>query len=221
MRAISNFAHWVEGAFIALLAIVALLEALGRLGAGKQRYLWPILVFTAGAFLAITLLFPHHGLDLARAQIEFVWNDPQQRQHVFIAFALLAAGVAEYLRRRRPEWDVSWLRFVWPAATASIGLSFLLHTQHGSGEAIAAATRIHQVLAILLLSAGVVGAGDAAVRRRKRSLAVAWPVLLLMAAVVLIAYREPAGAYEEGHRVHSSAARIPHENLIVLHPTAS
>ena len=206
MRAISNFAHWVEGAFIALLAIVALLEVVGRFRAGKQRYLWPLLVLTPGAFLAVILLVPHHGLDLARAQIVFVWNDPQQRQHVFIAFALLAAGGAEFLRRRQPALDSTWLRFIWPSATAAIGLSFLVHMQHGSGEAIASATRIHQILSGLLLSAGLAQAADAALLRRKRSLTFSWAILLLAAAVVLIAYREPAGAYEQ-HRAHSPAPR--------------
>ena len=196
MRDISNFAHWIEGGFIALFAIVALLEAVGRLGAGRQHYLWPLLVFSAGAFLAAILILPVHGLALWREQLRFVLQDPQQRQHVLIAFALLAAGSAEYVRRARPAWDGPWLRFVWPAAVAGIGLSFLLHTQHGSGEAIATATKIHRGLAVVLLSAGVLAAGDAAVRRRRRWLSVSWPILLLVAAAMLIGYREPAGAYE-------------------------
>ena len=209
MRAISNFAHWIEGGFIALLALVALLEALGRLHAGRQRYVWPLLILGAGAFLAAILILPVHGLGLWGAQLQFVWRDPQQRQHLFIAFALLAAGSAEYVRRARPAWDGTGLRFVWPAAVAGIGLSFLLHTQHGSGAAVATATRIHQGLAALLLSAGLLAAGDAGMGRRRRWLSVSWPMLLLVAAAMLIGYREPAGAYEGEHHTPNHPGAQP------------
>lgn len=47
MRQISNLAHLIEGAVVALVAVSAFAEATGRLGTGRGRYLWPVFVVIA------------------------------------------------------------------------------------------------------------------------------------------------------------------------------
>ena len=194
MRQISNLAHLIEGVVLALVAVTALAEATGRLGSGRGRYVWPILVVAAGAGLLSYLVIPHHGLDKAGLQWRFVFGDPQQRQHLVIATLILIAAVVEILGRAGRVHGQAWM-LAWPAALAIVGVMFLVHEQHGTSEAIARATMVHRYLGTSLVVAGVL-AGTSAVRAQRGGvLGVAWALALLVAAVLLIIYREPEGAY--------------------------
>ena len=194
MRQISNLAHVIEGVVVALVAATALAEMAGLVGNGRARYLWPGLVTVAGAGLLLYLVIPHHGLDDTTRQWSFVFGDPQQRQHVIIATLLLIAGVVEILARadrlRGPAW-----RLAWPAAIAVVGILFLVHQQHGTSEAVARATLVHRYLGAVLVLAGVAAGLDAMRPRRGGVPGAVWPLALLTAAVLLIIYREPEGAY--------------------------
>ena len=192
MRQISNLAHVIEGVVLALVAVTALAEATGRLGRG--RYLWPILVVVAGAGLLLYLVIPHHGLHRATLQWSFVFGDAQQRQHGVISALILIAGVVEILGRADRLRGTAWT-LAWPAALAIVGVMFLVHQQHGTSEAIARATLVHRYLGTSLVLAGVLAGTHALRARRSGALGVAWPLALLVAAVLLIIYREPEGAY--------------------------
>jgi uncharacterized membrane protein HdeD (DUF308 family) len=202
MRQISNLAHWIEGAVLGSAALLALVAASGRPAADRARRAWPALVLTAGILLFGYLVFPHHGLNRTREQWAFVFGDPQQRQHVLLAMLAALGGAAELFHRTGRLRSRAW-QLVWPAATITAGLLFALHTQHGTGDAVARAILIHRVLGSLLVGVGVLKVADAFSERRRPWLAFAWPLALLGAAILLASYREPAGAYEAKHAPHA------------------
>lgn len=191
MQLLSNAAHIVEGAIIGVIALLALAQAMGYAVSGRARLAWPGLVLFAGVFLLLYLLIPWHGLDQAVAQWQYIFSDAQQRQHLVIAVALTLAGVAEVLYLRRAD---AWLEPIFPLATLSVGVAFFVHTQHGTSEAVQRAVLIHQLLGVVLGSAGVLALG-ARIKPHLRWLQFAWPLALLIAALLLFVYREPAGAY--------------------------
>jgi hypothetical protein len=201
MEAFSNAAHVAEGVVIAAAALIALAQAAGHAHSGRTRLASPMLVLFGGVFLLVFLLFPHHGLDLARDQWVFIFGDPQQRQHLLIAAALAIAGWAEVAHQRRPR---KWLAIALPIALALIGASFLLHTQHGTTAAVERATHVHRLLgSVLTATAALVVASR--LKPKVQWLHYAWPIALLFAALLLFAYREPIGAYgghdkDQGHR---------------------
>lgn len=200
MRSISDLAHSIEGAILGLAALVALVQATGQRGSGGARLIWPGLILTAGIALLGYLLLPHHGLDRARAQWTFIFRDPQQRQHLVLAFLATVGGATELLYRMGRLRGVIWL-FVWPAAVAVVGLMFAAHTQHGTEEAVARAVLIHRLLGILLIATGVFKAAETLWVARARWLAFPWTITLLAAAALLVLYREPEGAYSVEHGV--------------------
>jgi uncharacterized membrane protein HdeD (DUF308 family) len=206
MRQISNLAHWIEGAVLGSAAVIALVEASGRQAAHRARLLWPAVVLSAGVFLLGYLVIPHHGLSRTREQWAFVFGDPQQRQHVALATLAAVGGVVELFHRTGRLRGRAW-QLVWPAAIVTAGLLFALHTQHGTGDAVARATLIHRVLGVLLIAAGVLRVADAFAAERRRWPAFAWPLALLGASILLASYREPEGAYEADHAGHTVRPR--------------
>ncbi len=193
MRQLSNLGHIVEGA---LFAIVGLLALLGNLGVFTWVSLaWPILVLISGIVL-LFLLYALHPMS----EWGLIWRDAQQREHTIIAAAVAIAGVAELLSSDTPA-----LSYVWPAAIILTGGLFLFHAQHGTSEAAAKAVRQHRALGITLIVAGLLNFVE--IVNGARFAAIMWPIVLLIAAVQLLLYREPEGAYEgkarrDGHTGH-------------------
>jgi hypothetical protein len=142
----------------------------------------------------------HHGFIGVGASLRFVMADPQQRQHFFMALLLLLAGIAETSQRLGGGEAIPFA-FVWPGSLALIGILFLVHTQHGSHEAVSWAMRVHRYLGSVLIAAGLARLGQLVWLPMASWLAFVWPVLLLLAAILLVSYREPKGAYEE-HAPH-------------------
>jgi hypothetical protein len=217
MQHISNLAHWIEGAVLGTAALIALAqgrtqaraESAARVGHVRARYAWPSLVLTAGVALLAYLLLPHHGLANATEQWRFVFGDPQQRQHVIVAALAVVGGGAELLFRTGSVRAASW-QLVWPAAVAVVGLMFAMHTQHGTDEAVMRAVRAHRLLGALLVATGVLRVAELAWGARARWLAFSWALTLLGAAVVLVLYREPKGAYQPGAgMLHGGHGALP------------
>jgi hypothetical protein len=145
---------------------------------------WPLILLASGMLLLI-ILYPLHPFE----DWKRIWNDPQQRQHTVLAAVLLVAGVAQLAAPIVPA-----LAHIWPLALLVAGWTFLTHAQHGTGEAVEAATRAHRVLGGLLILAG--GLSLLAIITAATIFGILWPLALIGAAVVLTAYREPPGAYE-------------------------
>ena len=188
LRRASDLAHRVEG--ILLLAVAILAMAGNVLGIAWASIAWPILILIAGLLLLLAI-YPRHPVgDWA-----VIWREPQQRQHTMIALGLVAAGAAE-LFQPRP----AGLGLVWPGALVLAGVLFLTHAQHGTGQAVRKAVRRHRILGATLILAGLIAA--AAVWTSNAALAALWPAVLLVAALQLLLYREPEGAYETAHTGH-------------------
>jgi len=120
-----------------------------------------------------------------------IWRDAQQREHTIIAVAVAIASVAQLLRSAIPV-----LSYVWPAAIILTGSLFLFHAQHGTSEAAARALQQHRVLGSTLIAAGLLNLIETV--NGARFAAILWPIVLIIAAVQLLLYREPEGAYEAG-----------------------
>ena len=184
MRRLSNLAHMIEGV---LLVIVGLLALLGNLNTFQwTSTAWPLLILVAGIVL-LFLLYPLHPVS----EWGLIWRDAQQRQHTIIAAAVAIAGIAELLSSAIPL-----LRYVWPAAIILTGGLFFFHAQHGTSEAAAKAVRQHRFLGSTLIAAGTLNLVE--ILSGSRFAAILWPIALLIAAVLLLLYREPEGAYEAG-----------------------
>lgn len=195
MRQIVNVAHVMEGLVIGVAAIAMIVET--RAPSRSARLIWPAIMAAAGVGLLLFLFVPHHGLALATTQWNFVLGDPQQRQHVVIAMLIAVAGAVELQRGRERLPALAW-GFVWPVALGTIGVLFLVHEQHGTAEAVAIAIRVHRYLGISFLAAGTLSAIGASRSQSSRWIKLATAAALLVTASLLIAYREPPGAYE-GH----------------------
>lgn len=191
MRRLSNLAHIIEGT---LLAIVGSLALLGNLRTVLWTSVaWPVLILVAGILL-LFLLYPLHPMS----EWGSIWRDMQQREHTIIAAAVAVAGVAELLSSAIPV-----LRYTWPAAIILTGSLFFFHAQHGTSEAAAKALRRHRFLGSTLVLAGLLNL--TAIVSGSRFMAILWPIMLFIASLQLLLYREPEGAYETGgeHSVHS------------------
>lgn len=205
MQGISNLAHLLEGIVIGVAAVVMIVESRRRLRGQGGTYAWPLLLFGAAIFLLGYLLVPHHGLELARTQWHWVFGDPQQRQHLLLSALIALGSGGELLYRSRPT-QFRKLAWAWPATTIIAGILFIVHTQHGTSEAVARATAVHRVLGSVLVLAGVMR-GVSSVKQASRG---AWELAagtaLLAAAILLLVYREPPGAYtpnnSSGHSQH-------------------
>jgi hypothetical protein len=205
MRQISNLAHVLEGAVLGIAAAIAFLQARSPAPSGSRRYAWQALIATAGLVLLGYLLVPYHGVSLAREQWEYVWTDPQQRQHLAMALLLMVGGGCELLTATGVVTQRAW-RFGWPLGLVGIGALFVIHQQHGTTDAVARAEMIHRVLGATLVITGLLAAAAARSSPSRPTWARLWPLTLLVVALLLVIYREPEGAHEHGSAVRRSSA---------------
>lgn len=183
-RRLSNLGHIIEGLLLGAVGVLALLGNIGIVSWASTA--WPILILVAGIVLLI-LIYPRHPLMDWHA----IWQDGQQRQHTLIAIIIAVAGAAELLRSSGSAWV-----YVWPAATILIGVLFLVHEQHGTSAAATKAVWLHRLLGLTVIVAGLLRLGE--IISGASLFAILWPLALLAAAMQLILYREPQGAYEHG-----------------------
>lgn len=183
-RHLSDLGHIVEGALLGAVAVLALLDALGM--TAWAALVWSLLLLFSGVVLLL-LLYARHPLSDWSA----IWNDMQQRQHTQMAAASVLAGAAEFVRAGTSSII---LALVFPAVLVFIGISFIIHEQHGTGKAVEQAIVKHRVLGATLVLAGLLRV--AAILLGQPSLAFAWSIVLVIAAAQLLLYREPPGAYE-------------------------
>ena len=204
---ISNLAHWIEGGMFAIVALLALLQAFGYAQSRGMQHIWPGLILLGGIFLPAFILL-QRGIGGIGTTWDLVIRDPQQREHFAMAVLLLAAGLAEVLLRTRQSRTAAW-KFVSPVALAIIGVMFFVHTEYGTPEAIAEAARKHAYMGFAILLAGLFKAAEILWIKRFAWLAFPWIAMLLVAALLLITYREPPGAYRTTDRRVRNCAFSP------------
>lgn len=185
--------HTIEGVLFAIIALIALIQAVGYMRSKGARYLWPSLIVIAGIFLPAYILL-QRGFDQIGMSWKFIIRDAQQRQHIFMAFLLVIAGAAELAIRSKTVQGRVW-KFVAPAALMAIGVTLLFHTQYGTPEALAESMKKHHYQGVTVILVGVFRVVDLLWRQSQRWLAYAWIVFLFIAAGLLSTYREPWGAY--------------------------
>lgn len=197
LQFLSNLGHWVEGGILAVVAVIAFLQAINYSKLAQKKYLWPGLVLFAGIFLwiFIVVLQPfYHGWANTLTAWGFILKDTQERQHLIMATLLILGGWAELKYRKNPD-SHGYLQSAWPVILAAIGVMFILHPQHGTNEAMAKAHMFHQYLGFVFISAGVLKKVET--KSQKRWLKFAWIIPLAIAAIMLMSYREPEGAYQQ------------------------
>ena|SRR2546422_7490573 len=193
LQFISNIGHTIEGVLFAIVGLIALVQAMGYMRSKRAQYLWPSLIVIAGIFLP-AYIFLQRGFDQISVSWNFVINDPQQRQHFFMAGLLMIAGAAELAVRSNTVRGRLW-KFVAPGALLVIGITLLFHTQYGTTEAIAESMRKHHYQGAAVILVALFRTADILWQRRNKWLAYPWIVFLFVAAALLITYREPWGAY--------------------------
>ncbi len=190
MRYWSNLGHWIIGALLAVVGVLALLEILGVLGGG-WAFAWPSAAAVAGIMLPLGILSHGHE-EYGR---ELVLSDPQQRQHLIMGGIIFLGGLAEVVALAT---GIGALQYAWPLGLGAVGVIFLIHPQHGTDAAAVRAVRIHRILGTTFILAGLARAATVLTDANSGLFGFAWVILVLAAAVQLITYREPEGAYEAG-----------------------
>lgn len=187
LRLFSDIGHVLEGVLVGVSSVSALRAAVAD---RQESDRWPVLTAAAGLVLSGGLLAVsgHHG-----GPARLFREDPQQRQHFVMGGLITAGAIGEVASRRTSPGP---LKLLWPASVGAVGWMFLTHAQHGTGEAVVRARRAHRRLGATFVAAA--GARLASLLMESRLLAFAWPSALLSAAVQLVVYREPEGAYEAG-----------------------
>ena len=201
---LSNLAHWIEGAFFAVVVIIAFVQTTGIYRANWLKFAWPSLILLAGLFLPI-FSYSHHWNEMGLAWKATIM-DAQQRQHFYIAIIAIIAGAMELYSLKAYKL---WPKMAFPAAFLIIGLLFITHEQHGTSEAVMRAAAIHQYIGISLILASVFRAAEIWTKGRLKLAAYLWMLFLLIASGLLISYREPEGAYQIEMK--------PQNNLQIMH----
>lgn len=183
----SNLAHWIEGGIFLTVSLIILSQLFGYWK--DKQYLWPSLILAAGLFLPV-FTYIHHTNELSLAWQATIY-DSQQQQHLFMAILMSIAGFGELMRIK---YQRSFWGFALPIVLVTIGVLFLTHPQHGTTEAVAQAALIHMYLGSVLVLSGMFR-GAEMLWPNQKWLTYPWVVFLVMAAILLISYREPSGAY--------------------------
>src|SRR3990172_9998846 len=191
MRKASNLAHRTIGTVLVVASVLALNEAFLN-GSRSLRIAWSGLVTVIGVLFVLSLLF-RHELRLLPGWLADLAEDPQERQHLIMGLLLTAGGLVEFTHAKGWTTALIW-HYAWPGVLLVIGVMFALHAQHGAHDAAMRAVRFHRLLGGTLIAAGLLAAGHAL--WRSLSWAYLWPIALLVAAVLLISYREPEGGWE-------------------------
>ncbi len=197
LRRASTLAHRVVGALLGIVGLLVLGEALA--GSARSFHLWWSGSAAVLGLLFVAFMLFHHGFRLLPSWLADLGGDPQQRQHVTIGI-LLTIGAAVEFARTSTNSPSALLRLAWPLALLLIGVMFVRHTQHGTGQAVGQARRFHTLLGWTLVAAALLSA--AAAFSPAAAAGPASALALLAAAVLLLSYREPAGAWEPSSAPH-------------------
>lgn len=192
LRYLSSLGHWLAGGIFLIVSVVAFLQVKGLIK--SKWFIWQALVVVGGLFfIPFTLL--HHRSE----EFSLVWRvmmlDPQQRQHLIMFSLITLGGAIELMIAVKKPQTRGW-SVIFPTVLFLIGLLFLFHPQHGTSEALEYSVPYHIALGTALLLTGVTKAILALWSPKFKPLGNLWILFLLIASVMLLSYREPAGTYE-------------------------
>jgi hypothetical protein len=134
--------HQIFGALIAAFALVMLLHEIDVVGGRWADYLPASALLIAGALLFLDPWLFHRG-DFGA----------EGHQHAGQGvFAVIAGAIETYRIRRKSEHPI--LLFVIPIVLAALGIGFLWHTQHDTGDMLLQTVQ-HRIMGATLLFAAL------------------------------------------------------------------
>lgn len=202
LRFLSNLAHWIEGALLSIVAILMFVERMGIVKSQNFRFLWPAILLSAGIFLPLFML-THHGLNMVHESFRVVTQDPQQFQHLMMSLLLMTAGLTRVLFLKGILKNLFW-DIVRPICFFTIGLMFLMHTQHGTATAVSWAVTVHKYLGAIIMLSSLLQIAAVTYYPQGKAAAIAGAILLLSSGLFLLSYSEPSGAYTEATKTSTT-----------------
>lgn len=200
-RAYSEFNHHLAGAFVLLIGLSELREALAVALLAWTRFLLPAGMLGAGTFLMIWSdheAWPIGSLSFVQTIFGGDW---ETLQHKIYAILLLTVGTIELLKRMGRLGHVVW-RVPLPAFAIIGGLMLFLHS-HGTHPAAHKIALHHAVMGVMAITAGssklVSGwtmqrasatKGSDLQNLPPRSWGVAWASFILLIGIQLLVYTE-------------------------------
>lgn len=190
MSLTSEQVHWVYGAVLIAAAAPLILAAQGKLGGRWLDFIPFAALAAAGLELAVDPLV--HGAALPEAY------GAEMGQHYALSAALLVGAGLEFWRVRGAK--TAWLWRTPVAATLALGAAlFAFHAQHGDPAGALLLTTQHRMFAAVLGAAAFAFLVQDA---SKTARPLAFPLLILVLGLQLLAYREGAGMAMMSHGVH-------------------
>ena len=172
--------HQIFGVLIAAFAVVMLLREIGSLGGRWAEYLPAAALLFVGALLfADPWLF--HGGDFG----------VEGHQHTLQGLLAVVAGAVEGYRVQRKSEHFLVLLVI-PAVLAVLGIGFLRHHQHPTGDMLLQTVQ-HRIMGATLLLAAVVKLAANFRWRNGQWARAGWLLILLTFALQLLLYLEVPG----------------------------
>lgn len=177
--------HQIFGALVFAFAAVMVLREIGVLRQAWADYLpGSALIFIGALLFADPWLF--HGGDFGAEGHQHTWQG---------LFAVVAGALEAYRVRSSSEHPI--LQLVVPVVLAGLGVGFLWHEQHQTGDMLLQTVQHRIMGATLLLAAVVKLAANFRWRDGQWSRA-GWLLILLVFAFELLLYTEVGGSHT-GH----------------------
>jgi len=185
--------HHLAGAFVLLIALTELREALALTLLAWSRFLLPAAMLGAGIFLLVWSdheAWPIGALSFAQT---FFGSDHEILQHKAYGILLFAVGVIESLRRAGRLSHAGWAAPL-PVFAIIGGLMLFLHSHgdHPSAQKIALNHAVMGTMAIIAGSSRLVsaGTGQQASQGRLSRWNLVWSILIVAIGVQLLFYSE-------------------------------
>lgn len=184
--------HRLAGALILVFVALGLAKEWGQMRGAWLTYLLPASLCGVGLFLLLDPIV-FHGGDFGVEGL----------QHQLQGALLLGIGAVE-VARSRGRLEHRAFGALLPIAIVIVGLLFVLHSQHGGGDAALQMVQ-HRILGTTIMLAGIVKGADALKLAKGNWAAVGWLLLLLAVATQLFLYTEggaSGGALPSSHGAH-------------------
>jgi putative copper resistance protein D len=178
--AYSEFMHRLNGAFVILLGVLAILERRWVKASGFLHWGWPALFLLSGVYLMIQS--DQDGWPIGEKNFVESMHDPTIFQHKIAASILLLLGFSELLLRT--SWKLPALGWVFPTLAVSAGFILFFHG-HAGHHAMNIYIQ-HLFMGGTALAIGVTR-GFAKKFKAGESL---WPFMILLLGLQLLFYTE-------------------------------
>jgi hypothetical protein len=183
--------HRIFGAAVLAFSAAIVLRELNVLRSRWHEFLPATALLLGGILLAGDAWIFHGG-----------YFGTEGRQHAVLGMLIVAAGALEWFRARGGSHNPLF-ELVIPAALAGLGLSFLWHQQHATGDPLLQMAQ-HRVMGATLLFAAFLKLAAGLRWREGQWARAGWALVLVVFAVELILYVErDASSMEHTKMSHS------------------